>query len=502
MPYAQIHYPFDNREWFEDGHHFPADFIVEYIGQTRAWFYNLHVLSTALFDSVPFKNCMVHGVVLGDDGRKASKRLRNYVDPEEMFETYGADAVRWFLLSSPLLRGQDLVFTRKGVADAVRSVLNPIWNTWYFFTLYANADGYHATPRTDAPGLLDRYVLAKAAELVTAVTERFDRYDLSGSCAAIAGFLDALTNWYVRRSRDRFWAGERDAFDTLATVLAILGRVAAPLLPMIVEDVYCGLTGADSVHLTDWPTPAELPADEQLVTDMDRVREICSAASSVRKAQGAPVRHPLPAVLVAGPGATALRPFADLIADEVNVKDVLLRDEIGDAGAYALALVPAVLGPRVGPEVQQMIKAVKAGDWTRSSDGEVVVAGRTLAPDEYSLRLTPADETTTRSLPGESGVVVLDLTTTPELAAEGIARDVIRHVQEGRKAAGLDVSDRIDLVLGCTPDVQAAVEANAERVRQQVLAVTLSFAPEPAGAFVHRADLDGSPLAIAITRVA
>ncbi|HEX9968712.1 MAG TPA: isoleucine--tRNA ligase, partial [Acidimicrobiales bacterium] len=231
MPYAQVHYPFENREWFEQGH-FPADFIVEYVGQTRAWFYNLHVLSTALFDSEPFANCVVHGVILGDDGRKASKRLRNYVDPEEMFETFGADAVRWFLLSSPVLRGQDLIFTRKGVADSVRQVLNPIWNAWYFFSLYANADGYRATFRTDAEGVLDRYVLAKARQVVEQVTERMDAYDLSGACDAVTSFLDALTNWYIRRSRDRFWESDAEAFDTLYTVLTLLCRVAAPLLPM------------------------------------------------------------------------------------------------------------------------------------------------------------------------------------------------------------------------------------------------------------------------------
>ncbi|HWW52143.1 MAG TPA: class I tRNA ligase family protein, partial [Acidimicrobiales bacterium] len=336
MPYAQVHYPFENREWFEDGHHFPADFIVEYIGQTRAWFYNLHVLATALFDSIPFKNCVVHGVILGDDGRKASKRLRNFVDPEEMFATFGADAVRWFLLASPVLRGQELVFTRKGVADAVRGILNPIWNTWYFFSLYANADGYQARWRTDAPGVLDRYVLAKTHALVLAVTERMDDYDLSGACATIAAFLEALTNWYVRRSRDRFWSGDSDAFDTLRTVLEVVCRVSAPLLPMITEEVYRPLAGGDSVHLTDWPSASELPSDPALVEAMDRVRDVCSAASSVRKAQGVPVRHPLPSLTIAAPDAGTLAPFVDLIADEVNVKTVLLTEDVGSAGNYLL----------------------------------------------------------------------------------------------------------------------------------------------------------------------
>nr|MDQ3757878.1 isoleucine--tRNA ligase [Actinomycetota bacterium] len=361
MPYAQVHYPFENREWFDS--HFPADFIVEYVGQTRAWFYNLHVLSTALFDSIPFKTCVVHGVILGDDGRKASKRLRNYVDPEEMFATYGADAVRWFLLSSPVLRGQDLVFTRKGVADAVRQVLNPIWNAFYFFTLYANTDGYRAAFRADAEGVLDRYALAKTRQMVEQVTAHMDAYDLSAACASITGYLDALTNWYIRRSRDRFWQSDADAFDTLYTVLTVLCRVAAPLLPMVVEEVYTGLTGERSVHLADWPAADELPADDELVAAMDLVRDVCSAASSVRKAAGLRVRLPLPALTVAAPDAERLAPFTHLVADEVNVKDVRLTTDVSQAGSLVLQVVPAVLGPRLDPDVQKVIKAVKAGEW-------------------------------------------------------------------------------------------------------------------------------------------
>ncbi|MBW3667770.1 MAG: isoleucine--tRNA ligase [Actinobacteria bacterium] len=477
MPYAQVHYPFDSRKWFEGGH-FPADFIVEYVGQTRAWFYNLHVLSTALFDSEPFANCVVHGVILGDDGRKASKRLRNYVDPEEMFETYGADAVRWFLLSSPVLRGQDLVFTRKGVADAVRQVLNPIWNAWYFFSLYANADGYRARYRVDAEGVLDRYVLAKTRQLVEQVTERMDAYDLSGACDAVSGFLDALTNWYIRRSRDRFWESDADAFDTLYTVLAVLCGTAAPLLPMVTEEVYRGLTGERSVHLTDWPRADELPADEELVAAMDLVRDVCSAASSVRKAAGLRVRLPLPALTVAAPDAERLAPFTQLVADELNVKDVRLSDDVSAVGRYLLQVVPAVLGPRLGADVQKVIKAVRAGEWERRADGSVVVGDRTLADDEYTLRLVPADEAVSRALPGDRGLVVLDVAVTPELEAEGLARDVVRLVQQARKDAGLHVSDRIHLVVdaGDHDDVRAAVEAHRGYVADQTLAGDLVLA--------------------------
>ncbi len=471
MPYAQVHYPFDNAEWFES--HFPADFIVEYVGQTRAWFYNLHVLATALFDKPAFRTCVVHGVILGNDGRKASKRLRNYTDPEEMFDTYGADAVRWFLLSSAVVRGQDLNLTndRRDIADAMRRVISPLWNAFSFFTLYANADGYQARLRTDAPGVLDRYILAKTRELIETVTARLDSYDLSGGCAAIEQFMDALTNWYIRRSRDRVWNSDVDAFDTLYTVLTLVCRTAAPLLPMITEAVYRGLTGERSVHLTDWPDAGDVPADPDLVATMDRVRDICSAASSVRKSTGLRVRLPVASVTVAVPDPGALSPFTGLIADEVNAKHVELTDDIAGYGEVVLTVVPSVLGPRLGPDVQKVIKAVRAGDWARTGDGAVTVLDRTLAHDEYSLRLVPRDQERARALPGEDGLVVLDTDITPELATEGLARDVVRLVNQARKAADLHVSDRVRLSLVAPDDVWTAVDSHKSYVAAETLAV-------------------------------
>jgi isoleucyl-tRNA synthetase len=273
MPYAQVHYPFENQDWFD--HHYPGDFIVEYVAQTRGWFYTLHVLATALFDKPAFQNVICHGVVLDTDGRKLSKRLRNYPEPDEVFESHGADAMRWFLMASPILRGLDLRIDidAAGVAEVVRTVLNPIWNAFHFFTLYANADGYTASFRTDSQQLLDRYVLAKTRELVETVEASMDDYDIPGACAAVDGFIDALNNWYIRRSRERFWGtsaevdeqSRRDAMDTLFSVLVTLSQVAAPLLPMLTEEIYRGLTGEESVHLTDWPDATTLPADPDLV---------------------------------------------------------------------------------------------------------------------------------------------------------------------------------------------------------------------------------------------
>ena len=497
MPFASVHYPFENREWFDD--HFPADFIVEYNNQTRGWFYTLHVLATALFDRPPFENCIAHGVLLGDDGLKLSKSLKNYPDPTEVFDTFGSDAMRWALLSSPVLRGGDLMVSRKNMTEAVRSVLNPIWNAYGFFTLYANTDGYRATFRTDAPGVLDRYILAKTRQLVEDVEARMEAYDIDGACAVVTAFLDALTNWYIRRSRDRVWASDADAFDTLYTVLCLVCRVAAPLLPLLTEAIYRGLTGERSVHLTDWPDASSLPADPDLVVSMDRVRDVCSAASSVRKAAGLRVRLPISTVTVAAAGAAALEGFAGLIADEVNAKSVVLTDDVAAHGDHVLQVVPAVLGPRIGGDVQKVIKAVRSGDWTRHADGVVEAGGHKLAEDEFTLRLQPRDADTARALPGNDGLVLLDTTRTPELEREGLARDVVRLVNEARKASGLHVSDRVRATLVVPDDVWDAVDAHADYVKAETLANQLMRVEQLSNG--HRLELpDGRHLHLGVVK--
>ena len=481
MPFAQVHYPMERREWFES--HFPADFVVEYVGQTRGWFYTLHVLSTALFDRPPFRHCVAHGIVLGDDGRKMSKRLGNYPEPDMVFDRWGADAMRWFLLSSPILRGQDLVVHARGIEEAVRQVLNPIWNAWYFLSLYANADGVRGRFRTDQGGVLDRYVLAKTAALVDEVTAAMDSYDLFGACSAVSGFLDALNNWYIRRSRERFWraapasAGadqdKTDAYDTLATVLTTLCLVAAPLLPMLTEEVYRGLTGAASVHLADWPRPGLLPADAALVAAMDQVRDVCSAAHAIRKANGLRARLPLAALTVAAPDAERLAPYVDIIKDEVNVKAVVLSADVTAVAVPVLSVVPAALGPRLGPDTQTVIAAVKGGRWSQTEAG-VQAGGIALRPGEYTLVLRPVDESASRTLPGDTGVVSLQLAVTAELEREGTARDVVRLVQKARRDAGLHVSDHITVELAGPPPVLQAVDAHQPWIMAQTLADALT----------------------------
>ncbi|MGD9996665.1 MAG: isoleucine--tRNA ligase [Ilumatobacteraceae bacterium] len=499
MPFAQVHYPFENREWFES--HYPGDFIVEYIGQTRGWFYTLHVLATALFDRPSFSTCVSHGIVLGDDGLKMSKSLQNYPDPMMVFDTYGSDAMRWYLLSSAILRGTDLAVTEEGIRDTVRQVLLPIWNTWYFLTLYANAEGTQGTYLPDvAPGadVLDRYILAKTHDLVADMTAQLDEYDLFAACATVRAFLDALTNWYVRRSRDRFWSGEQAAIDTLHTVLSVLCRVAAPLLPLTTEAVYRGLTGERSVHLTDWPDASSLPADPDLVATMDLARDVCNATLRIRKAHHRRVRLPLATLTVAVADADRLTDFTALIADEVNVKRVVLTDDVASVAHHELQVVPAALGPRLAGGTQAVIKAVKAGDWHVDGD-QVVAGGVELHPGEYQLKLVVAGDGASSSLGGGKGVVVLDTHVTPELEAEGVTRDLVRLVQQARRNAGLAVSDRIDLVVELPLDVRRQVEAFQPMLAAETLAVTIRFDDAPAIG-TEEARLDGHPVRIRVRR--
>ncbi len=494
MPFAQVHYPFENASWFED--HYPGDFIVEYNGQTRGWFYTLHVLATALFDRPAFRDCVAHGIVLGDDGQKMSKSLKNYPDVNEVFDRDGSDAMRWFLMASPILRGGDLVVTERGIRDAVRQAVLPLWNSWYFLALYANAEGVEGTWRVDSKHVLDRYALAKTHDLVRDVSAAMDVYDISGACQMVREYLEVLTNWYVRRSRSRFWAGDQDAVDTLHTVLEVVTRVTAPLLPYTAEVVWRGLTGGRSVHLTDFPSVSDLPADDALVAAMDEVRSVCSTASSLRKANKLRVRLPLARLTVASPTAAMLEDFAEIVRDEVNVKEVSLTADVDAYGQFQLVVNARAAGPRLGPNVQKVIKAVKAGDWTET-DGRIVAAGVELFEGEYEQRLVATDPAATAALPGGAGVVVLDTVLTPELEAEGVARDLVRVVQQARKDAALDVSDRITLTLELPAEVKAAVEPHLEFVRGETLTETVVFGDGTAEGTVG----DGARVKVTVARV-
>jgi isoleucyl-tRNA synthetase len=493
MPFAQVHYPFENREWFDS--HNPADFIVEYIGQTRGWFYLMHVLGTAIFDRPAFSRVVSHGIVLGSDGQKMSKSLRNYPDVNDVFDRDGSDAMRWFLMSSSVLRGGNLVVTEEGIRQGVREVLLPLWSTWYFFSLYANASGpggYQAVRRTDSSDVLDRYLLAKTHELIEAVTVDFEALDSPLAAAKLRDFADVLTNWYVRRSRDRFWSGvgengeNAEAFDTLYTVLETFTRLAAPMLPLVTERIWKDLTGGRSVHLTDWPDAEEFPADQALVTAMDQIRTVSSVALSLRKKAGLRVRLPLSKLTVVAADAAGLERFDAIIRDELNVKAVeFVQLEAASAAEYGitskLTVNARAAGPRLGKDVQRVIKAAREGNWTQT-DGAVTVDGIELRDEEYDLVLEVADNESDAAIAllSDGGFVLLETRTTPMLEAEGLARDVVRAVQDARKSSGLDVSDRISLKLVLDREGAAAVREFAQLITAETLAVDLAVAEDDA----------------------
>jgi isoleucyl-tRNA synthetase len=351
--------------------------------------------------------------------------------------------------------------------------------------------------------VLDRYILAKTRAMVTELEQQLDVYNVGSACQLLREHLEVLTNWYIRRSRSRFWAGERDALDTLWTVLETVCRAAAPLLPLTTEAIWRGLTGEPSVHLASWPDVQAWPTDPDLAAAMDLVRAACSTALALRKARQLRVRLPLASLVIAHADAKSLAPFADLIADEVNVKTVELSDDVARLGTFELAVNPRLVGPRLGAQVQQVIRAVKAGDWVQSGE-RVIAAGIELEPGEYELRLAAADAgstsavwapggTTRLALPpaaagphppgpaavrsGNAGLIALDTRVTPELAAEGTARDVVRIVQQARRDAGLSVSDRIRLTIGADGAVADAIRAHAGFVAAETLAVSLDVGP-------------------------
>ena len=515
MPFAQFHYPFENKEFFEE--HFPCDYIVEYIGQTRGWFYTLHIMATALFDRPAYKNVICHGIVLGSDGQKMSKHLRNYPDVNGVFNEYGSDAMRWFLMSSPILRGGNLIVTADGIRDTVRQVMLPIWSSYYFFTLYANAanggEGYNARRlrASEVSGLcnMDRYLLARTRLLVERVEKCLNEFAISDACAAVSDFIDVLTNWYIRGSRDRFWNEDETAFNTLYTALEVFMRTIAPLAPMEAEAVWRGLTGGESVHLADWPYLVEpqtlcdgeknpkagevtelgavLASDDALVAAMDKVREVVSSTLSLRKAEQLRVRQPLANLTVVAENTDAVEPYEQVLERELNVKNVTFCT-LKDASEHGLKIVHELkvnaraAGPRLGKQVQFAIKSSKSGDWHVDGSGAPVVQTPNgevaLVEGEYELvnRVESSDAQAAANMASAAmptgGFVMLDTALTSDLLAEGYARDAIRVVQDARKENGLDVTDRIALTLSVPASDVAKVEQFRDLIAKETLATS------------------------------
>jgi isoleucyl-tRNA synthetase len=544
MPYGQCHYPFENKARFEAN--FPAEFIAEGIDQTRGWFYTLIVLSVALFDQPAFRNVVVNGLVLAEDGKKMSKRLKNYPEPDAVIDRYGADALRLYLMNSAVVRGENLRFSESGVQEVLRSILLPLWNAYAFFVTYANVDGWSpavAPATTGQPGhpthdplarmrptaasrnhQLDRWILSAQQRLVRVVTESMEAYELQRAIEPIVRFVDDLTNWYVRRSRRRFWKSEddadkRQAYETLYAVLLDTCRILAPYVPYVTETMYRNLiapvrqaiAAPDSVHLCDWPRFLAAEEDRELDDRMDIVIRAVSMGRALRTAHALKVRQPLRALHVAtrDPRArTAIESMVDLVRDELNVKQVVFDEREDDLVTFTVKANFKSLGPRLGRDVQRAAKAIAALPVTTVL---AIEAGtpHDLTLDSTTITLGPDDVVVERR--EKQGLfvecagpltVALDPTLTPELVEEGLAREFVNRVQNLRKEAGLQVADRIRIRFHTAADaVRDALRLHADTVRAETLAVALEPVAAPPTASVAT-DLNGHAVAIAVERAA
>jgi isoleucyl-tRNA synthetase len=510
MPFAQVHYPFENKEWFHD--HFPADFITEYVGQTRGWFNTLIMLATPLFNKNPFANCICHGVVLDSEtGLKYSKRLKNYKDPKEVFEKFGADALRWLMMSSPVMRGLDISVDPEGkfIRDVVRLAIKPIWNAYNFFCLYANADGIKAKLSIDyGSNVMDHYILDKCQQAVKAIEKSLDAYDTTGACEAVMQFFEALNNWYIRRNKERFWSEEKTtdkqaAYDILYTVLVTMCEAAAPLLPLTLDEIYKGLTGGESVHLVDFPDVSSFQPNIQAMRMMDRVREICNAGLAVRNKANIRVRQPLKSLRILGLVTTGdTRVYNDIICDELNVKEVIFSQEgIKQYADARLEVFSQVVGKKFPQKMKEILPASKKHQWEAQDADTIKIAGVVLRQQEdcrVILEPKPEYKDRAQALSTNDALVILDTTVTPELEAEGIARDMVRMIQQARKDANLNVSDRIQLYISAPTPITNAIATHKDYVMEQTLTVNLLEKQPDKTAFMAEQEFEGQKIAISL----
>ena len=490
MPFASLHYPFENKDLFEKT--FPADYIIEGQDQTRGWFYALMVIAVALFDKPAFRVVSANGMIVDENKRKFSKSLHNFVDPTEQIETYGADAIRLFILGSNFMKAEPVSVDKEGRVfnDTIKTILTPLWNAYHFWTLYANAGNITAVADATSTNPLDKYIVAELNEVIRITTNALDEYKPDIAVKEFVRFLDVLNNWYIRRGRARFWDEEQDAFNTLYYVLTEFCKILAPFAPFISEHIYKNLTGAESVHLADWPVAQDI--DRTIVNDMRRVQSIVSVGKQLREQYKLRNRLPLKSVTIAGADA---QQYADIIRDELNVKDVNFIKDIKSVADSFVYLITPKIGARLGSALREIVPAVKQGNY--KIDGDKLVVGEyTLNADEFENRLTVRDGVTGAALPDNTTVVVLDTEITPDLVQEGLANDALRFIQDSRKSAGLDVSDRIKMVYSGDDEIVAAVAAHEHRIKNDALIVELSRG----AAAQFTTEIEGHPFAIDIKK--
>ena len=514
MPYAQDHYPFENRE--ETMKRFPADFIAEGLDQTRGWFYTLHILAAALFDKPAFKNVIVNGIILAEDGNKMSKRLKNYPEPEIVINRYGADAVRLYLINSPALYAEDLRFSERGVELVVRQVIIPFWNAFIFLSTYAKIYGWHPLTHSgsfSAPEAeIDRWILSELQHLIKDVTESLDQYALNRAVEPIVGFVDKLTNWYIRRNRPRFWSDQAsrdrdEAFETLYTVMLTLSQVAAPFMPFLSDAIYMQLKAKDapaSVHLTAFPEYDVNLRDEQLEKEMGMVQEVVSLGHALRKEHKLKVRQPLPKayVISANPDIlTALKQKQNLIADELNVKEV--QFETDETQFVSVNIKPnfRVLGKKVGKlmnAAQAVIQALPQASLNALKEGgnvEISVEGEKvlLTPDDVAIERKVKEGLVAST--SQEITIALDTALNESLLLEGLAREIINKINTMRRDEGFSVTDRIVIQIKTTERARKAFDLYRDEIMREVLATHVHFDCATGTEW----DLNGEPTLMALS---
>jgi isoleucyl-tRNA synthetase len=486
MPFAQDHYPFDEAD--AHGERFPADFICEAQDQTRGWFYSLLAISTLLGRGAPYRNVVCLGLILDAEGQKMSKSRGNAVEPWQVLDTHGADAFRWYFFTSKQ-PWDGYRFSVETIGEGVRLFLKQLWSTYYFYVLYAQAASSALAGETGdaaAEHDLDRWIRSRTATTAELVAEQLEAYDATTAGRAIAELLDELSNWYVRRSRRRFWDGDPQAFATLRTCLLAIARMLAPFCPFIADELYDNLDGTlASVHLCDFPAPEEIGArDSELEASMALARETVRLGLGARGQAKIKVRQPLGEAVVVADGREreALEGLADVVREELNVRRMRFVEGAEELGTYDVKANYRRLGPLFGSEMPRAAEAIAALDPAHVAhalrDGAslgIVVGGRdhTLGPDDVIITMSAPDG---YSVEREgSHAVALDLTIDDDLHAEGLAREVVHAVQNARKAAGLQVEDRIELALGGEERLIAAARAHREYIAEETLARALTF---------------------------
>ena len=460
MPYGQFHYPFENADHFLK--HLPADFIVEYTGQIRCWFYYLHVLSTAIFDKPAFRNCMVHGTLLAADGKKMSKSLKNYTDPLEIMDRHGADSLRGYLFSSPAVGIEDLSFRDEGVEGVLKSIVLPLWNALSFFTSYAEVDAIHPDEMSLSDCQLedlDRFILSELEILVQNATAMLDSYRVHEAMRMFPDFLDTLNNWYIRRSRERVWSKDPRSsskvsfYGTLYDVLTRFAKLLAPFCPFLAEMVWERLGCAESVHINSWPEERPELVDTMLSTEVLTVRQIVSAGLSVRAREKLRVRLPLATakVVVREDLIDSLKDYEPIICGELNVKKVEFLADASEIAVPYAKVNARVVGPRLGAAMQKIVQKVREGDFEVVEKDSIKVEGIILGVGEVELGFSGREGLAVESVGGL--VVALDTEVSRDLELEGLARDMIREIQDMRKAANLHIADRIVLGISGAEEV-------------------------------------------------